>query len=245
MSWTTGIHAVETALEEKTDEVAELWLVQSSNPGPARRRLKRKAEDLQLDIRMVSDDQMRRAVGDVHHQGVAARVDEFEYADEAAVYAEQGKSSLIIALDGVQDPHNLGAVLRSACALGADAVVIPKHRAAPVTPAARKVSTGASERIPVAMVTNMAKFLGRAKEEGYWIYGTVVEGGELLGSVEFADRTVLVFGSEANGVRRGVKSRSDMEVTLSLEEMESLNVSVAAGIFMYEWRSQHGPGSQE
>lgn len=239
MSWTTGIHAVEVALEEKSDEVAEIWLVKSDNPGAARRRIREKAAKLAIDVRFVSDEQLRRAVDNTSHQGVAARVKEFSYATEDSVFAEPGARSLIIALDGVQDPHNLGAVLRSACALGADAVVIPKHRAAPVTPAVRKVSSGASERIAVCVVTNMAKFLGRAKDQGYWNYSTVVEGGSSLSTTEFAERTVLVFGSEANGVRRGVQAQADVEVTLPLKEMESLNVSVAAGIFMYEWYRQH------
>lgn len=240
MSWIIGIHAVEVALEEKPGEVAEIWLVKSDNPGTARRRIRQKCEALAIDIRFVSDDQLSRAVDSSSHQGVAARVDEFSYAAEADLFAEPGASSLIIALDGVQDPHNLGAVLRSACALGADAVVIPKHRAAPVTPTVRKVSSGAAERIAVCVVTNMAKFLGRAKDEGYWIYSTVVDGGSVLAKAEFADRAVLVFGSEANGVRRGVQAQADVEVTLPLKEMESLNVSVAAGIFMYEWYRQHG-----
>lgn len=240
MSWTTGIHAVETALDDFPDEVAEMWLVQSDNPGAARRRLKRKAEQRSIDIRMVSDDQLRRAAGDVQHQGVAARVTTFQYAAEQEVLVDDNGQSLIVALDGVQDPHNLGAVLRSACAFGADAVVIPKHRAASVTAAVRKVSTGAASRLPVVQVTNIAKFLGRTKACGYWVYGTIVDGGESLDRVDFADRSVLVFGSESNGLRKGVLSRVDMQVTLSIEEMESLNISVAAGVFMYEWRRQRG-----
>lgn len=240
MSWTTGIHAVEIAIEENRQDVAEVWLVKSDNPGAARRRIRQKAEDNGISIRFVSDDQMRRAVETVHHQGVAARVETFTYAEESSLYASPGEPSLLVALDGVQDPHNLGAVLRSACAFGADGVVIPKHRAAGVTTAVRKVSTGAADRIAVSMVTNLAKFLERAKEHGYWVYGTVVDGGEPVGRVEFADRAVLVLGSEANGVRKGVQGRCDVEVTLPIVQMESLNVSVAAGVFLYEWRRQRG-----
>lgn len=243
MSWTAGIHAVETTLRDAPDEVAEVWFVRSDNPGAARRRIREQVDELNLRVRMVSDDQMRRAVGQrTNHQGVAARVESFTYATEDSVLETAGESALIVALDGVQDPHNLGAVLRSACAMGAHAVVIPQHRAASVTTAVRKVSAGATERIPVAQVTNVAKFLDAAKEAGFWTYGTIVAGGDPVHRTSFAERTVLVLGSEANGIRKGVEKRLDAKVTLPMDGLESLNVSVAAGIFVYEWWRQHRAG---
>lgn len=238
MSWTYGIRAVERALDEEADDVQELWLVQSDKPGPARRRLQDKARDLRLKIRMVSNEQLQRAVGEVNHQGVAARVQAFRYADEKELLrTEAGVHRCLVALDGVQDVHNLGAIIRSSLGLGAAGVVIPKHRAASVTPAVRRVSTGAVDALPVAQVTNLAKFLDEARSAGWWVYGTSLgDGAESLEQVSFAENTIFVFGNESEGIRDGVRKRCDQLVELPLEGVQSLNVSVAAGIFLYAWR---------
>ena len=239
MSWTYGIHAVETLLNGTPDVVEELWLVKSRKPGAARERIRVVAQERGVRFRMVDDGQLRRAVGDVVHQGVAARTSEFRYAEPEALLEGEG-ARLILALDGVQDPHNLGAIVRTAAGLGVAGVVIPKHRAVGVTPTVRKVATGAEQRLPIARVTNMARFLEDASSAGYWRYAAVVGAGVPLAQAGFADRAVIVVGSEAKGVRPNVVSKCDAQVTLEMASVESLNVSVAAGIFAWEWARAHG-----
>ena len=114
-------------------------------------------------------------------------------------------------------------------------MVIPRHRSASVTAVAQKTSSGASERIPVAQVTNVANFLGDAKDAGFWVYGAAADGEVTSDQVSFADRAVLVLGGESSGIRRLVRSKCDVIVQIPMPEFESLNVSVAAGIMLYAW----------
>lgn len=233
--WTYGIRAVESALETQPEDVAELW-VQDGEPGSARRRIREQADALGIKVREVSHDSLSRSLGDhANHQGVAARLNAYRYADAEALLAEAG-DRLILVLDEIQDPHNLGAILRTAVGLGAAGVVIPKHRAVGVTPAVRKVSTGASEMIPVARVTNLVRFIEDAQAAGYWAYGTTVDEGEAIDGVAFHGRALLVMGSEGSGIRSLVRRSCDVLVRLPLTDVESLNVSVATGIFLYAWR---------
>ncbi len=235
MAWVFGIHAVESALQSSPGDVLEVWLLRARRPGQARERIRSAVEENKVRFRLVSDEQIRRAVGDVTHQGVAARVSEFQYAEPDAVFAAEGERSLLVALDGVQDPHNVGAIMRSACAFGADALVLPKHRTSPVTPAARKVAAGAAERLRVARTTNLARFLDSAREHGYWVYGAGVTDGVTIDEADPGHRSVLVLGAEGAGLRPGVAKACDQIITLPIEGIESLNVSVAAGILVWEW----------
>lgn len=239
MSWTFGIHAVEAALSSDPTRVREVWFVKSRRPGPARTRLRDRVEELGVRFRMVDDQQMRRAVGEVSHQGVAARVSEYSYADESSLLEGAGPSC-IVALDGVTDPHNLGAVIRTAAGLGASGIVIPRHRSASVTPTVSKVAVGAERLIPVAQVVNLPRFLESAKAGGYWVYAATGGEGEEIPRLTFADRSVLVMGSEGSGIRRGVLSKCDVQVSVPIEKVESLNVSVATSILLWEWRRSRG-----
>lgn len=236
MSWVWGIHAVESLLSDAPESVEEVWVVKARKPGKARERVLDAARTQRIRFRLVEDGALRRAVGDVTHQGVAARTAEFQYAEAETLLAPG--PAMVLVLDGVQDPHNLGAILRTACALGVRGVVIPKHRAVGVTSTVRKVAVGAEQRIPVAQVTNVSRFLEATAEVGFWRYAAMVDEGEKLPELSFAERTVLVLGSEGSGVRRNVRAHCDGAVTLPLEAMESLNVSVAAGVMLYEWRRQ-------
>ena len=235
MGWTYGIHAVEALLRESPDQIQELWFVRSRRPGAARERLREVAETEKVRFRMVDDRQLARAVGDVAHQGVAARSVEFEYTDESALLAVEGPS-LVVVLDEVQDPHNLGAVIRTAAAFGATGVVIPRHRSATVTSTVRKVAVGAEHRVSIAQASNMARFLVDARDAGYWCYGLTGSGDTMLSSSDLSDRAVLVLGSEGRGVRPNVLDKCDVQVCIPIGEVESLNVSVAAGVAMWEWR---------
>lgn len=245
MSWSFGVHAVEGLLSESPETVQEVWLVRSRKPSPARERLRGLAEDAGVRFRWVDDAALRKAVGpDAVHQGVAARVSEFEYADADEVLSHSG-DALIVVLDEVQDPHNLGAVIRTCAALGAAAVVIPRHRSVGVTAVVRKVAVGAERRVAVCRVVNVVRFLEDARAAGFWSYAAVVEGGEASWSVSFARRSVLVLGSEGRGVRPLVRSASDVGVTVPMSSAESLNVSVACGVLVYEWARGTDRGGAE
>lgn len=236
-NWSYGIRAVESLLANRPERVVELWVLSGGHGGP-RERIRARASDHGVRLRDVDASSLERLLGEkVNHQGVAARTHPFEYSDPNRMLAAEGPQCLLL-LDGVQDPHNLGAILRTAVGLGVSGVVIPEHRAVGVTPAVYKVSTGAADQIPVARVTNLVPFMESAKEAGFWCYGTVVEDGDAVTSVEFPEKTILVMGSEGSGMRPLVRRHCDALISLPLEGVESLNVSVACGIFLYAWRMQ-------
>jgi 23S rRNA (guanosine2251-2'-O)-methyltransferase len=171
------------------------------------------------------------------HQGVAARVGPYPYTDLEEMLAAPGP---LVVLDGVTDPHNLGAVLRVADGAGAGGVVIPKDRAVGVTAAVVKASAGASEHVPVARVTNLRRSIDRMKEAGVWVYAAEVGGTEYT-ELDLTEPVALVLGSEGRGVRRLVREGCDGALSIPmLGAVESLNVSVAAAVLLYETRRQQG-----
>jgi 23S rRNA (guanosine2251-2'-O)-methyltransferase len=175
--------------------------------------------------------------GSRDHQGVALQVDAFPYAtDEEVLSAE-----IVVVLDEVSDPRNLGAAARSALAAGAGGLVVPKHRSASVTPAAVKASAGTIEHLPVAQVTNVVSFLKAAKVAGSWVYGAAGEAASSYLDLDLTGRLVLVFGAEGRGLRPLVARTCDALGSIPMEKpVESLNVSVAAALFLFEARRQRG-----
>ncbi len=173
-----------------------------------------------------------------HHQGIALEVEPFIYADLddlLATITQSGTAGFLLVLDGIQDPHNLGALIRSAACAGVNGVIIPKDRACGVTAGAEKASAGAIETIPVAMVTNVAQTLETMKKSGYWVYGLEGESSTSLYDVKFSGNTVLVVGGEGEGIRPLVRKQCD--VLMSIPQyggVNSLNASVAGGIAMFE-----------
>ena len=173
-----------------------------------------------------------------HHQGIALEVEPFRYTDLndlLATISDGGKSGFLLVLDGIQDPHNLGALIRSAACAGAHGVIIPKDRACGVTAAAEKSSAGAAETIAVVQVTNVAQSLATLKESGYWIYGLAGEAKQSVYEINFSGSVVLVIGSEGEGIRPLVRKQCD--VVMSIPQyggIESLNASVAGGIALFE-----------
>ncbi len=183
--------------------------------------------------RTVTPARLDEVAGSRDHQGVVARVDPYPYVDPDALLERD--RPLIVALDEITDPQNLGAVARSAECAGADGLVIPRHRSAVVTPAVCKASAGAVEHLPIAVVPNLADWLERAKRPGLWCWAAAAEGPQTHTGVDFADGAVLVIGAEGKGVRPRVRGACDGLVRIPLQgRIGSLNASVAAAVLLYE-----------
>jgi 23S rRNA (guanosine2251-2'-O)-methyltransferase len=188
-----------------------------------------------------SPAELERLCGSPDHQGVVAEVDPYPYGDPRGLL--RGQDPLLVALDQVQDPRNLGAVCRSAEFAGAAGVIVPERRAAAVTAAACKASAGAVEHLQVAHVRNLADWLAEAKEAGFWIWGADAEADSSPWSVDLTGPTVLVLGGEGKGLRPRVASSCDGLLALPRRgEIESLNVSAAATALLFEAQRQRKIG---
>jgi 23S rRNA (guanosine2251-2'-O)-methyltransferase len=195
-----------------------------------------------VPVRRVARTELDERVPGVSHQGVVAEM------TVAAALSENelpqfldglGKPPLLLILDGVQDPHNLGACLRSADAAGVDAVILPKDRSAPLNATARKVACGAAETVPVVRVTNLARTLRAIRDAGVWLYGAAGEAQQALYDVDLSGPVALVLGGEGKGLRRLTREHCDALMAIPLAgSVSSLNVSVAAGICLFEARRQ-------
>ena len=180
-----------------------------------------------------SAEELERLCGSPDHQGVVAEVDPYPYADPKGVL--EADDSLVVALDQVQDPHNLGAVCRAAEVAGASGVVIPERRAASVTAAACKASAGAVEHLAVARVRNLADWLADAQEAGAWVYGADAEAAKAYTDVDWSGRAALVLGSEGKGLRPRVAEACDELISIPARgRVGSLNASVAAAVILFE-----------
>ncbi len=179
-------------------------------------------------------DALTKLAGSPDHQGIVAEVDPFPYAEPGRLLEPQ--DALVIALDEVQDPHNVGAVARSAEAAGATGLILCERRAAGVTPAVCKASAGAVEHLPIARVRNLADWLAGAKSrEGTWIYGAEREAATSYSQVDWEGRVVLVLGSEGKGIRPRVAAACDQLVSIPLRgNVSSLNISAAAAVLLFE-----------
>jgi 23S rRNA (guanosine2251-2'-O)-methyltransferase len=201
-----------------------------------RRRVRREWTSADLD-----DDELTELAGSPDHQGHVAEVDPYPYADPGRLLAAE--DALVLALDQVQDPHNLGAICRTAEVAGASGVVIPGRRAAEVTAAVCRASAGAVEHLAIARVGNLADWLGSAREAGAWIYGARQDAPERYDAPDLSGRVVLVLGGEAKGIRPRVADACDVLVSIpQAGRVESLNVSAAAAVLIYEVVRRRGSG---
>ena len=196
------------------------------------------ARECGAEVRFASREALNREAPGANHQGVIALAAAKQYAtlDEIlAVPAQQGKAALFLVLDGVEDPRNLGAILRTADAAGVHGVIIPERRATGLTETVAKAAAGAVEHVPVVKVKNIVNTLEELKKAGVWVAGAEAGGGTLYWDADFVRPTALVLGGEDRGVRKLVRERCDYLVSLPLlGRITSLNVSVAAGILLYE-----------
>jgi 23S rRNA (guanosine2251-2'-O)-methyltransferase len=184
-------------------------------------------------LQVVRDGRLNEAAGTRDHQGVVAFCEPYRYADAYELVA--GERPLVACLDQVTDPHNLGAVCRSAEGAGADGVVVLEHSSARVTAAVCRASAGAVEHVPVAVVVNLARYLGEVKRDDLWVWAAAGEASTSVWSADFRGGTALVFGAEGRGLRPSVRKACDDAFAVPLGgQIESLNVSVAAGIALFE-----------
>jgi 23S rRNA (guanosine2251-2'-O)-methyltransferase len=180
-----------------------------------------------------------RLAGTSAHQGVVAMGAAQKYTDLDAV----GTCEMLVVLDGVEDPHNLGAIIRTAHAAGAGAAVFPERRAAGVTDVVAKAAAGAIEHLPVVRVTNINRALEELKRRGFWIYGLDERGTETYDQVEYASPAAVVLGGEGKGLHEQVRKHCDALVRIPVAgPISSLNVSVAAGVMLFEWRRRRSKG---
>lgn len=233
-----GLHAVRVMLERHPERVVEVRLSERRDD-PRVRRIEELARQHNRPVQRVDAHALKQMLGDVAHQGVVAEVMPMPAWTEDTLLEALSPANtappLLLALDGVQDPHNLGACLRTADACGALAVVVPKDRAAQMTPTVRKVAAGAAETTPVVAVTNLVRTLKLLKDAGLWIVGADADGAQMAHEVDLKVGTVLVLGAEGAGLRQLTRQTCDWVVRLpSLGAVESLNVSVAAGMLLYE-----------
>ncbi|MCC8536433.1 23S rRNA (guanosine(2251)-2'-O)-methyltransferase RlmB [Xanthomonas axonopodis pv. poinsettiicola] len=235
--WIVGVNAVASSVENDADNVREV-LIEAGSKNPRLTEIEEQARRKGIDVRRVNTQALDGVGGQVRHQGVAARYAAArlwaENELEGLVEAAEGRA-LVLVLDGVQDPHNLGACLRSAAAAGVTAVVIPKDKSATVNATVRKTSAGAADRIPVVAVTNLARCLRDLQKQGVWLYGLAGEAEASLYSVDLRGNVGLVLGGEADGLRRLTREHCDGLVKIPMPgEIESLNVSVATGVTLFE-----------
>jgi 23S rRNA (guanosine2251-2'-O)-methyltransferase len=235
MSFIYGINAVAEALKARGRAFEWVGIAKERHD----LRLQHVVEDCRrngIAVRFLPRPELDRLVGNNAHQGVVAITSAKQYNDlDDVIAAKRGQYSLVVVLDGVEDPHNLGAILRTADAVGADGVVIPERRAAGVTATVTKASAGASEHLPIAKVTNIARTLEELKSKNLWIVGLDERSAQTYDSLDYNMDCAIVLGAEGKGIHDLVRKRCDFLVSIPmLGKVPSLNVSVAAGVMLYE-----------
>jgi 23S rRNA (guanosine2251-2'-O)-methyltransferase len=231
-----GINPVKEALRGQR-RAFELFVAEGTSDQRVEKLL-RLANETGVPVRRRQRRDLQRLCATEHHQGVALRVEAFAYADlddQLASWKEQGGEALVVVLDGIQDPHNLGALIRTAACAGARCVIIPKDRAVGVSPTVEKVAAGATETVPVAQVTNIATALEQLKGAGFWIYGADEKSGSSLYQQKLTGNIAFVIGGEGEGIRPLVRKKCDVIFSIPLPGgISSLNASVAGGIALFE-----------
>jgi 23S rRNA (guanosine2251-2'-O)-methyltransferase len=231
-----GVNPVLEALRAHPDNVERIILAEGAKQ-QALNEIILRASKARIRIEHVAREKLNTLAEGGVHQGVVADVADFKYTDLEDLLAERkdGDKQLLVMLDGIQDPHNLGALIRSAYAMGANGVVIPQDRAVGVTAVAAKASAGAVEHMPVARVVNMARAVDAAKEAGLWTAAAVIDGDKNPWDLDLVGASAIVIGSEGTGVRPGVVKACDFKVRIPmLGQLGSLNASAAGATLLYE-----------
>lgn len=234
-----GIHAVEALLRKNASQVLTLFVAHEREDKRVRELLKL-AQQKRVDIETLPMSKLDALVPGVRHQGVAAKIEASQLSEkDLPVFIQSREQPFVLVLDGIQDPHNLGACLRTADAAGVDLVIAPKDRSAKITPAVRKVACGAAESVPFIQVTNLARTLRALKEMGLWVIGAAGEADSNLFDIDLSGPLAIVVGNEGEGMRRLTKEHCDLLVRIPMQgTVSSLNVSVATGVLLFARHSR-------
>lgn len=237
MQTLAGIHPVLEAV--RSGQSIDRVVVAKGAGGPRLQEIIELCRERKIPLRFETRDALDRMTHSAVHQGVAAVVAASPYQTLDDVLHE---ARMLVVLDGVEDPHNLGAIIRTAHAAGADVVIIPDRRAAPVTETAAKAAAGALAHLPVVKVGNINQTLDRLKKDGFWLYGLDERGTQSYDEVVYNEPTVLVIGAEGRGLHEHVAKRCDVLVRIPMAgAIASLNVSVATGVALFEWKRRAKP----
>lgn len=232
-----GIHSIEAALKYDAENLTELY-VESGQQNPRVRELAERARELGIKPHARDRADLDRMTGGARHQGIAAMYrtpPARTESDLPKLIEDAAQEALFLILDGVTDPHNLGACLRSAEAAGVTAVIVPKDKAVGITPTVRRASAGAADRVPFVAATNLARSLKVLKDAGVWLTGFAGDGTQTLYDGDFKGPVGIVMGSEGEGMRRLTREACDHVASIPMRgSVESLNVSVAAGVVLFE-----------
>ncbi len=232
-----GIHAVQALLQQAPQTIKQLWMQKGRNDR-AFKRLLESAQQLPLAVQLVPSKTLNTLIKE-NHQGVVALCviasANVKEGDLITLLQNSKKSPLLLILDGVTDPHNLGACLRSADAAGATAVIAPKDKAVGITAVVRKVACGAAENVPFIQVTNLARTLQQLQQQGIWLYGADTSASSTIYDVNLSGAVAIVMGAEEKGLRRLTREHCDYLMRIPMQgSVASLNVSVATGICLFE-----------
>ena len=235
MRITLGLHPVREAL--RAHRPLDKVLIAKGSAGPRIQEIVDLCRQSSIPVRFELREVLDRTSKGVSHQDVIAFGAAHRYVELDEI---SGHANLLVVLDGVEDPHNLGAVIRTVHASGATAVVVPERRSAPLTETVARAAAGALEYLPVVRVTNVTRSLEELKQRGFWIYGLDERGDVQYDRVEYSMPAAIVLGREGKGLHENVKKHCDFLVSIPMAgEVSSLNVSVAAGIVLFDWRRRH------
>ena len=230
-----GFHAVESALFNDAENVVVAWLEQSRQDKRLQKVLDL-LEEHKVPYEIVDKKTLDKKTNSTRHQGVAIKYNTTGlYTEKELDQFLEKENSLILILDGITDPHNFGACLRTADAVGVDCVIIPKDNAVGITPVVRKVASGAVDTVPVVQVTNLVRSIKKCKDAGVWVYGAAGETDQTIYQTDLKGRVAVVMGAEEKGLRRLTRETCDGLFKIPMQgKVESLNVSVATAVILYE-----------
>jgi 23S rRNA (guanosine2251-2'-O)-methyltransferase len=233
-----GIHAVEAALRNQSENVLQVFVQQGRNDNRIKKILDI-AKNSGVSLQSISNEKLKEKCPKARHQGVVAEIRAGRSGTVTLDDVLQKESVLLLLLDEVQDPHNIGACLRTADAIGVDAVVVSKNRSPALTPVIRNVASGAAETVPYIMVSNIARALEKIKDNNVWVMGTSGDASQTIYDCNVNNRLALVMGSEGKGMRRLTREACDELISIPMQgSIESLNISVATAVCLYEIRRQ-------
>lgn len=231
-----GIHAVESMLKNSREDVLQVWIAKGRKDKRVQ-NISRLVEKTGISLESISVDKMKKKCPDSNHQGVIAKI---RLKKSKTVELEDilnRQKLLLLVLDEVQDPHNIGACLRTADAAGVDAVIVSKNRSPGITAVVRKVASGAVDTVPFIQVSNLARALRIMQDSGVQVIGTSGDSNKTIYDIDITERTALVMGSEGKGMRRLTRESCDELVSIPMRgSVESLNISVATGVGLFEIR---------